>query len=86
MLTPSRLFTWNGHRFEPDRTRVAPDHAVCYSEFAHLLRPAYDKEAGMPVRRFLERMVRDKRTDETRHATARARLPRSAKLGPPRLP
>ncbi len=86
MLTPSRPFTWNGQHFEPDRARVVPDHPVAFSEYAHLLRPAYDKEAGMPVRRFLERVIRDKRASGTRHATPRARLPRAAKLRPPRLP
>jgi hypothetical protein len=45
MLTPGRPFTWRGERLEPNRDRVAPDHEVCYSQFAHLLRPAYEKEA-----------------------------------------
>jgi hypothetical protein len=87
MLTPSRPFVWRGEQFKPDRDRVAPDHEVCFSEFAQLLRPAYANEAGMPVRRFLERVIRDHEADGTRGATGGPRLPRSSpRLGPPRLP
>jgi hypothetical protein len=35
---------------------VAPDHDVTRSEHAHLLVPAYEKEAGLPILEFLERV------------------------------
>jgi hypothetical protein len=87
MLTPSRPFTWQGQRLEPDRDRFDPRHEICHSEFAHWLRPAYEKEAGVRVQRFLERVIRDHQADETRGPIGRPRLPRSpARLDPPRLP
>ena len=86
MLTPSRPFTWHGQRLEPDRDRFAPDHEISFSSCANLLRPAYEKEAGNGVKRFLERMIREERAAGTGHAIARARLPRSTRLRPPRLP
>jgi hypothetical protein len=36
MLTPVRRFVWAGEVYEPGKTRVAPDHEVAQSGFAHL--------------------------------------------------
>jgi len=57
MLTPTRSFTWRGETFKAGTTRVAPDHPVAGSEHAHLLEPAYGKESGNEILRFLERMA-----------------------------
>ena len=57
MLTPQRTFTWDGIVFKAKVTRVAPDHPVVQSEFADLLKPAYDKDATPEVMRFLQRRL-----------------------------
>jgi hypothetical protein len=56
MLTPTRDFTWRGERFRARVTRVSPDHEVAKSRHAQLLTPAYAKESGHEVLRFLERI------------------------------
>jgi hypothetical protein len=65
MLTPRTSFTWGGDLYEAGRTRVAPDHPVTASNFAGLFKPAYAKESGREILRFLERR-RVERID-TRH-------------------
>src|SRR5215207_5714255 len=56
MLTPSQTFVWRGDTYTAGQTRVAVDHEVTRSEFAHLLTPAYEKEAGLRIIEFLERV------------------------------
>jgi transcriptional regulator with XRE-family HTH domain len=69
MLTPNRDFVWRGELFRAGVTRVAPDHEVAKSEHAPLLIPAYQRESGHEILRFLQR---------TRGQQARPRTRRQA--------
>ena len=60
MLVAERDFIFEGERYTAGRTQVSPDHEVAQSRFARYLTPAYDKEAGLPVLRFLERQLRER--------------------------
>lgn len=53
MLRPTRRISWRGEVFDPARTRVAPDHPVA-SQFPDHFEPAYAKESGVEVLRFME--------------------------------
>jgi hypothetical protein len=55
MLVANKSFTWEGERYRAGITRVSPDHPVCDSQYANLLKPAYDGESSLAVLRFLER-------------------------------
>src|SRR4051794_782062 len=53
MLVVRKSFTWRGERYKASVTRVSPHHAVCDSEYADLLKPAYERESSPAVLRFL---------------------------------
>ena len=53
MLRPTRRICWRGEVFDPAGTRVAPDHPVA-SRFPDHFEPAYAKESGVEVLRFME--------------------------------
>ena len=57
MLVVQKSFTWQGERYRAGITRVSPDHPVCQSEHADLLKPAYERESSPAVLRFLERRL-----------------------------
>jgi hypothetical protein len=57
MLVVRKSFTWQGERYRAGITRVSPDHPVCDSEHADLLKPAYERESSPTVLRFLERRL-----------------------------
>jgi hypothetical protein len=57
MLVVRKSFTWQGERYKAGVTRVSPQHAVCDSEYADLLKPAYERESSPAVLRFLERLL-----------------------------
>ena len=57
MLVVQKSFTWQGERYRAGITRVSPDHPVCDSEYAELLKPAYERESSPVVLRFLERQL-----------------------------
>jgi hypothetical protein len=58
-LVVQKNFTWQGERYRAGITRVSPDHPVCDSEYAALLKPAYERESSPAVLRFLERRLAD---------------------------
>jgi hypothetical protein len=60
MLVAQKGFTWQGERYKAGVTRVSPDHAVCDSEHADLLKPAYERECSPVVLRFLERRLAER--------------------------
>ena len=55
MLVATQTFTWQGARYKAGITRVSPDHPVCASRHAALLKPAYERESSPLILRFLER-------------------------------
>jgi hypothetical protein len=60
MLVVRKSFTWQGERYQAGVTRVSPDHPVCDSEHADLLKPAYERESSPTVLRFLERRLAER--------------------------
>jgi hypothetical protein len=72
MLAVRESFVWRGERYQAGVTRVAPEHPVTSSQHASKLGPAYERERGFDVLRFLER-TRGK--GRKRHSGGKGREP-----------
>ena len=60
MLVVQKSFTCQGERYRAGITRVSPDHPVCDSKHAALLKPAYERDSSPAVLRFLERRLAER--------------------------
>jgi hypothetical protein len=69
MLVAQKSFTWQGEHYKAFVTRVSPDHPVCESEHAALLKPAYERESSPVVLRFLERQLAQRSRPACRRPT-----------------